>query len=153
MRDNRLVHIGFYHLSRSTTDKALPLLLERTLAAGQRAVVLCSSEGYVRVLDDLLWECAEPDWLPHGTAVDGDPMLQPIWLTTEDSTANGARFLFLVDGATSGRLSDFDRVFDIFDGNDEAAVSTARARWSLAKSAGHELTYWQQCAHGWEKKT
>lgn len=147
-----MAHIGFYHLTRSAADKALPLLLERALAAGQRAVVLCSSEDRVRALDDMLWECAEPVWLPHGTDKDGDPMLQPIWLTTEDAAANGAHFLFLVDGANSAHLPRFDRVFDIFDGNNEAAVAEARARWSQAKSVGHELTYWQQSAHGWEKK-
>ena len=152
MRDSRLAQIGFYHLTRSAIDEALPLLLERTLAAGQRAVVLCRNEDRVRALDDTLWECADADWLPHGTAADGDPMLQPIWLTTEDSASNGARFVFLVDGANSGRLADFERVFDIFDGNDEAAVVSARARWSSAKSAGHELTYWQQSARGWENR-
>jgi DNA polymerase-3 subunit chi len=33
--------IGFYHLTRSTLEQALPQLLGRTLAAGERAVVLC----------------------------------------------------------------------------------------------------------------
>lgn len=148
-----MARIGFYHLTRSGIDQALPLLLERTLLAGQRAVVHCRSEDRVRSLDHLLWECAEPDWLPHGTAADGEPMLQPIWLTTEDAAPNGACFMFLVDGANSERLTDFDRVFDIFDGNNEAAVLAAQARWSQAKAAGHELTYWYQSAHGWEKKT
>jgi hypothetical protein len=32
--------IGFYHLTRSTLTQALPQLLVRTLAAGQRALVL-----------------------------------------------------------------------------------------------------------------
>ena len=65
---------------------------------------------------------------------------------------NGARFLFLIDGAQSTRLETFDRVFDLFDGTDEAAVASARQRWSAAKAAGHALTYWQQGARGWEKK-
>ena len=28
----------------------------------------------------------------------------------------------------------------------------ARGRWTAAKQAGHELTYWQQGVRGWEKK-
>jgi DNA polymerase-3 subunit chi len=60
--------------------------------------------------------------------------------------------LFLIDGADTARLSDYDRVFDLFDGNDEAAVSAARLRWKSAKSAGHALAYWQQTGRGWEKK-
>ena len=44
------------------------------------------------------------------------------------------------------------RVFDLFDGNDEAAVAAARERWKAARAGGHALTYWQQGARGWEKK-
>jgi DNA polymerase III subunit chi len=91
--------------------------------------------------------------LPHGTPADGDAELQPIWLTTEDAAPNGARFLFLIDGAQSTRLEAFERVFDLFDGTDEAVVASARERWSAAKAAGHALTYWQQGARGWEKKS
>ncbi len=144
--------IGFYHLTRTGADEALPRLLGRTLQSGQRAVVLCGDGGRVATLDAALWASRDPDWLPHGTASDGDADLQPIWLTAEDEAPNEARFLFLVDGATSARLDAFDRVFDLFDGRDEAAVAAARARWSAARAAGHALTYWQQGAKGWEKK-
>lgn len=145
--------IGFYHLTRTGPDQALPQLLGRTLAAGQRAVVLCGNTERVTGLDAALWLCKEPDWLPHGTQADGDAELQPIWLTMDDAAPNGARFLFLIDGAQSTRLEAFERVFDLFDGTDEAAVVSARERWSAAKAAGHALTYWQQGARGWEKKS
>jgi DNA polymerase-3 subunit chi len=81
--------------------------------------------------------------------------MQPIWLTTEDAAPpapNGARFLFLVDGAASAHLDAFERVLDLFDGTDEGAVAAARRRWAAAKAAGHALSYWQQGARGWEKK-
>ena len=147
-----MTDIGFYHLTRTGPDQALPQLLGRTLAAGQRALVLCGNAGRVAALDAALWQCGDPDWLPHGTATDGDAELQSIWLSTEDAAPNGARFLFLIDGAASVRLGEFDRVFDLFDGGDEAAVAAARQRWTAAKAAGHALTYWQQGARGWEKK-
>lgn len=152
MSQAAVAEIGFYHLTRTGLDQALPRLLERTLAAGQRAMVRCPDEARMAALDQALWLCAEPAWLPHGTAADGDAALQPIWLTTEDTAPNGARFLFLVVGAASPDLSAFDRVFDLFDGRDEAAVAAARERWKAAKQAGHALTYWQQGARGWEKK-
>jgi DNA polymerase-3 subunit chi len=41
----------------------------------------------------------------------------------------------------------------MFDGNDDAAVEAARQRWSVASTAGHSLTYWQQTVAGWEKRT
>lgn len=147
-----MTEIGFYHLTRSKLEQALPQLLGRTLAAGQRALVLCPSAERVTGLDKALWECAEPNWLPHGTPADGDADLQPIWLDVEDAAPNGARFLFLVDGADSARLGEFDRAFDLFDGNDEAAVAAARKRWKAAKDAGHSLTYWQQGPRGWVKQ-
>jgi DNA polymerase-3 subunit chi len=145
-----LSEIGFYHLTRSDLLQALPQLLARTLAAGQRALVLCGSPDRVTALDQALWQASDP-WLPHGTAADGDADLQPIWLATDDTAPNRARFLFLVDGAAA-RLEAFDRVFDLFDGNDPPAVQAARQRWTAAKAAGHTLAYWQQGVRGWEKK-
>jgi DNA polymerase-3 subunit chi len=143
--------IGFYHLTRTAADAALPQLLGRTLAAKQRALVVCGSEARVAALDAALWLCPDPDWLPHGTLKDGHATLQPIWLSTRDEPVNGARFLFLIDGPPA-HPENFDRVFDLFDGGDEAAVAEARLRWSAAKAAGHALAYWQQTARGWEKK-
>jgi DNA polymerase-3 subunit chi len=147
-----MADIGFYHLTRTAADQALPALLGRTLAAKQRAVVLCATEERVAALDNALWLCPDPDWLPHGTAATGHAALQPIWITHVDEAPNGARFLFLVDGASSGRLTAFDRVFDLFDGRDGEAVAAARLRWSAAKADGHTLAYWQQGPKGWEKK-
>ena len=147
-----MAEIGFYHLLRTGPDQALPQLLGRTLATGQRAVVMCGSEERVAALDAALWLCPDPDWLPHGSSASGDAALQPIWLATDDAAPNGARFLFLLDSAASERLGEFDRAFDLFDGRDEAAVAAARQRWKAAKAAGHALTYWQQTARGWERK-
>jgi DNA polymerase-3 subunit chi len=147
-----VAEIAFYHLTRTDLAHALPPLLGRTLAAGQRAVVCCGSPETIAALDKALWESNDPEWLPHGTAADGDPDLQPIWLATDDMAVNGARYLFLVDGACSERLADFDRVFDLFNGNNPDAVTAARLRWTAAKAAGHTLTYWQQVTNRWEKK-
>ncbi len=144
-------------MTRTGADAALPALLGRTLAAGERALVLCASAERAAALDTALWLCPDPDWLPHGTAATGDADLQPIWITAADLGAdqkapNGARFLFLIEGAESAALDRFTRAFDLFDGNDPAAVEAARQRWTAAKAAGHALTYWQQGARGWEKK-
>ena len=151
-----MAEIAFYHLTRTPLDQALPKLLGRVLAGGGRALVLCGSEERVAALDAALWLGSDPDWLPHGTKAMGHAAQQPIWLTTEDAAEegapNGARFLVLLDGAESARLAAFDRVLDLFDGADEAAVAAARRRWSTAKAAGHVLSYWQQGQRGWEKK-
>jgi DNA polymerase-3 subunit chi len=146
-----VVEIGFYHLTRTTLADALARLLDRTLKAGQRALVLCPDAARLKALDTALWACPEPAWLPHGTLTDGDPNLQPVWLSIEPDPANGAKFLFLVDGTETDRSAAFDRVFDLFDGNDPEKVAAARDRWRAAKDRGDALTYWKQGARGWEK--
>ena len=105
----------------------------------------------MQALDTALWACPEPAWLPHGTEADGDADLQPVWLSTDPEPANGARFLFLVDGADTRQIDAFDRIFDLFDGNDPAKVAAARDRWRAAKDSGNALTYWKQGPRGWEK--
>lgn len=142
-----MAQLGFYHLTRTTPDAALPGLLERTLAAGERAVVRCGSAARVAALDKALWAA---EWLPHGTAKAGHAALQPIWLTAEDENPNGARYLFLLDGVVTA-ADAWERVFDLFDGGDEAAVLAARGRWAAAKAAGHTLAYWKQTGTGWSK--
>lgn len=144
--------VGFYHLTRTGPDQALPALLGRTLAAGERAVVRLRDAARVAALDEALWASQDPDWLPHGTAQAGHAALQPIWLTTADENPNGARFLFLLDGLECADLLAWSRVFDLFDGQDEAAVAAARRRWTAAKALGVGLAYWQQGDRGWVRK-
>jgi len=148
-----MAEIGFYHLTRTPLEQALPKLLGRVLATGGRAFVLCGEAERAKALDAALWTVQDPDWLPHGLAGGENDPLQPILIGLQDvAPANGARFLFLVDGADSARLGDYDRVLDLFDGADEAAVAAARRRWAAAKAAGHGLAYWQQGGGGWERK-
>ncbi|MBT6825536.1 MAG: DNA polymerase III subunit chi, partial [Rhodospirillales bacterium] len=42
---------------------------------------------------------------------------------------------------------------ELFDGNDDEALTAARTRWKTYLDAGHTLTYWQQGDRGgWEQK-
>ena len=147
-----MAEIGFYHLTRTRLDQALPKLLGRVLASGGRAHVLCGEAERAKALDAALWVAPDPDWLPHGLAGGENDALQPILIGTEDAApGNGARFLFLVDGAQSARLGDYDRVLDLFDGADDAAVAAARRRWAAGRAAGHALVYWRQGPAGWQQ--
>jgi DNA polymerase-3 subunit chi len=146
-----MADIGFYHLTRTDFYAALPALLGRTLGLSERALVVCADDAQLQKLDAALWQCQTPDWLPHGTAATPHPEWQPIFLTL-DGAANpaGAKFLFRIGGAQADPAA-YQRVFDLFDGNDEEAVLAARARWREAKAAGHGLTYWKQEDTGWVK--
>ena len=144
--------VGFYHLSRTPMTRALSRLLGRTLQAGERALVCCRDEAQVKALDAELWLGDEPDWLPHGTAASGQPLDQPIWLSTASEAANRARFLFLLDAPSPVSMAGFTRVFDLFDGALEPMVAAARLRWQAASQLGLAPSYWQEGLRGWERK-
>lgn len=147
-----MAEIGFYHLLATPLERALPRLLERARQQDYRIVVRAASPERVEHLNALLWTYDEASFLPHGAAKDGNPASQPIWLTDRGENPNTATMLVLVDGVEADDHAAFARVADLFDGNDEAAVSAARERWRRAKAAGHSLTYWQQTEKGWERK-
>src|SRR6516162_1590885 len=146
-----MAEIGFYHLIATPLERALPRLLERARAQGHRIVVRAGSEARARDLDALLWRYDEASFLPHGSARDGNPAAQPIWLTHVDENPNGASMIILVDGIEMADLNSFGRCADVFDGNDADALEAARGRWRRAREAGHSLSYWQQTASGWEQ--
>lgn len=145
--------ISFYHLTRSSLEQTLPRLLEKALQGGARCVVMVGVHERVEPLSAHLWTYDPAGFLPHGTRRDGDAESQPVWLTDEDENPNAATMLFLTDGATSSKLADYRRCFDLFDGRDESAVAQARERWKQYRAAGHTVSYWQQTeSGGWEKK-
>jgi DNA polymerase III subunit chi len=148
-----MAEIGFYHLLTTPLERALPRLLERASGLGHRIVIRAASPERVEHLNALLWTYDDASFLPHGSGRDGNPAAQPIWLSDRAENPNGATILFLVDGVEAEDMAAFARCIDMFDGNDEAAVEAARGRWRHAQTAGHALTYWQQTASGWEKKT
>lgn len=148
-----MTEVLFYHLEHQPLERVLPALLERTLERGWRAVVQCGSPERCEALDTLLWTYRDDSFLPHGTAKDGPPGNQPIFLTADDANPNGANVRFLVDGASPGSWEGYTRIVYLFDGRDPAALEQARQDWRRAKAEGHQVTYWQQTANGrWEKR-
>jgi DNA polymerase-3 subunit chi len=143
----------FYHLERQGLEKVLPSLVEKTLERGWRAVVQSGSEERLAAIDQALWTYKDDSFLAHGSAKDGHAADQPVYLTTDNDTPNGAGVRFLVDGAETDVFEGFVRIVFMFDGNDADAVARARTQWTAAKSAGCPVTYWQQSPAGkWEKK-
>jgi DNA polymerase-3 subunit chi len=148
----------FYHLDRHSLEDALPGLLERTRERGWRALVRVGSAERMTALDTHLWTYSEQTFLAHGTAEDGAPPRQPIFLTVEEENPNNAEVLFLVGGAVpedwnGASVKAFTRIVVLFDGRDTEALDAARKAWRDAKAAGHEVTYWKENAAGkWEKQ-
>lgn len=148
-----MTEILFYHLERQGLAEVLPPLLEKCLERGWRAVVQVGEEERRDELNTLLWTYRDDAFLPHGAPGDGNADRQPVWLTCADDNPNAAEVRFLAEGAETADLGGYHRVVYLFDGRDSDAVAAARARWSRAKEAGHDVTYWRQNERGrWEKK-
>lgn len=140
----------FYHLERAGVDATLPPLVEKCLQRGWPVRIASPQAGRLEALDLVLWTYREESWLPHGRAA-GVPAdaRHPVLLGGEDvANLNAARALFRLDGAGEGDLSGIERVFVLFDGRDEAALTRARADFRSARDAGHELAYWRQDGEG-----
>jgi len=145
--------VRFHHLERRRVDQALPRLIERALEEGRRVVVRASSEEMVAALNERLWTYDDASFLPHGAAGDGDPMTQPIFLTSELGNPNAATMLVRLSGAEAGAADDgFDLVVLMFDGRDEAALAEARGEWRRLKDRGGAISYWRESDEGgWER--
>ncbi len=162
-----MTDIAFYHLTASSADDALPQLLSKTVAAGKKAMVVSNKNGMM-ALSAALWSYghannerkgmpsyAEGSWLPHGLEGkdNDDASLCPIWFSGEvASNQNNAEFAFYLDEHVPQDVGAFDRVFVLFNGLDDAAVTSARSQWKDLRAAGHALSYWTQDDRGkWEK--
>ncbi len=151
-----MTEVLFYHLERQPLDQVLPVLLQKTLERGWRAVVRCGVPERIRPLSDAIWTWREESFIPHGTVEDGNAEHQPVWITGETENPNDASILFCVEGARpqAEELIAMERVIIMFSGHDPDAVETARALWREWKDLeGLELTYWRQDPRGrWERQ-
>jgi DNA polymerase III subunit chi len=151
-----VTEVRFYHLQRARLEEVLPVILERCHQRGERVLVLAGSTERVEALAALLWTYRPESFLPHGTARDGEPDRQPIFLAESggDANPNGAPVMILSDGARHPSPGDFKLVCELFDGNDEAAVAAAREHWRTCRAAGHAVVYFQQAETGkWQETT
>ena len=148
-----MTEVRFHHLERRRIDQALPRLLERALEEGRRVLVRASSDEMVAALNERLWTYDDASFLPHGAAGDGDPMSQPIFLTSELANPNAATMLVRLSGAETGEADGaFDLVVLMFDGRDETALDQARGEWRRLKDEGQTISYWREGDEGgWER--
>ncbi len=140
----------FYHLEKQRLETVLPPLLEKSLERGWRAIVQGSSEERIEALDAHLWTYRDDGFLPHGTWREADTAhRQPVLLTVESGNPNAAEVRFLIEGApVPADAAAYERIVLLFDGDDEAAVSSARIQWQAAKERGFPVFYWRPDAAG-----
>ncbi len=144
-----MTEIRFYHLQRRKPEDALPAILEDALAQDLKVVVEAPDREWIEALDARLWTYSDESFLPHGSARDGEPETQPIFLTTGDDNPNRAQWRILLGGAKAapilgGRPTVYERIVILFDGADEEARAAARAHWTELKAAGYAPSYWRE---------
>ena len=144
----------FYHLTRSPMEATLPMLLTRSLEAGWHVVVRGVDKGRMDWLDQRLWAGPDEGFLPHGLAGGAHDAAQPVLLTTGADRPNAAQCLMSIDGAgvDPAECAGLERICVIFDGNDPAAVQTARDQWKVLTGAGIAAQYWSEESGRWQKK-
>ena len=145
----------FYHLTQRPLEATLPVLLEKSLAAGWRVAVRGTDAARLAWLDEKLWLGAEDGFLPHGLAGGAHDARQPVLLTLSGEPApNRPDCLMSVDGAqvTAQEVDSLQRVCILFDGQSDDAVRAARAQWKALTGAGCTAQYWSEESGRWEKK-
>jgi DNA polymerase III subunit chi len=146
--------VMFFQLLRSAPADTLAVNLPRALKQGWQVMIRGTDPAALDRLDGQLWLTGgEDSFLPHGLAGGPQDAVQPVLLGT-GAPVNGAKVLALVDGAeaTDAEITAMERVWVLFDGNDETRLQAARAQWKAMTSAGHAAQYWSEESGRWEKK-
>jgi DNA polymerase-3 subunit chi len=145
--------VMFYHLTRSSVEETLLMLLPRAVAQGWRVMLRGTDPAALERLDARLWTAESQPFLPHGMAGGPHDADQPV-LIGQGAIANDAKGLFLIDGAatTPDEARPLERVWLLFDGNDGAQLTDARAKWKALTEAGLAAQYWSEESGRWEKK-
>src|SRR5438094_8596807 len=60
-----MTEVWFYHLQRQPLERALPALIEKSLAKGWRVTVQARSEERLDALDAWLWTYSDESFLAH----------------------------------------------------------------------------------------
>lgn len=148
--------IDFYHLQKQSLDEILPKLVEKAYSLNKKIKIMIGNEERVEFINNLLWTFNDEKFIPHGSKKDGFSEIQPIFLSSDGNNPNNATLLFVVDDADINmvNISDFERIFYIFDGNSEFSLNKARNFWKILKNTDNQFNYWQQNEKGnWEQKT
>jgi len=143
----------FYHLQRTTLERAVGPLLEKCLERNWRVLAVSPDATRRAALDEALWTYDDQSFLPHGQAeAEGlDPADQPILISSATENGNKASVALLMDGVDLPVDAAFERCMVMFDDGDGATRQKAREQFKAAKDAGLTARYFQQSGRGWKE--
>ena len=150
-----MVQIDFYQIGQAGLEQVMLMLLKKTLAANQKALVLCPMPA-ASAIDAALWSHDPESWIPHGLDDANGVDYCDVWVSS-DMAANpiNAAYLFLLHGSAPAQWTGFTRCFCLFDGKSDAQLHQARNHWKAWQELDDTtFGYYVQNAEGvWDKKT
>ena len=149
------MQIDFYQIGDAGLEQVVLMLLKKTLAENQKALVLCPMPAAVAI-DTALWSHDPESWIPHGLYDANGADYCHVWVSS-DMAANPikAEYLFLLHGSEPAQWNGFTRCFCLFDGKSDTQLQQARNHWKVWHELGNNtFRYFAQNAEGgWDKKT
>lgn len=146
--------IDFYQIGQAGLVPVLLMLLNKTLAAKKKALVLCPLPA-ASSIDNAIWSHDPESWIPHGLDDASGVHNCNVWISSDMGTNQiNAEFLFLLHGSAPMQWAGFTRCFCLFDGKSDAQLQQARDQWmEWQQLADTTLGYYAQNAKGgWDKK-
>ena len=154
------MQLDFYQIGQAELEQVMLMLLKKTLAANQKALVLCPMPA-ASAIDTALWTHDPESWIPHGLDDENGAEFCHVWVSS-DMTANpiNAEYLFLLHGSAPAQWNGFARCFCLFDGKSEAQLQQARNQWKMWQELDDANLddanfgyYYQNAEGGWDKKS
>ncbi len=150
-----MLQLDFYQIGQAGLEQVILMLLKKTLAAKQKALILCPAPE-ASAIDTAIWTHDPESWIPHGLDNANGSDLCDVWLSS-DMAANpiNAEYLFLLHGSAPARWNGFKRCFYLLDGKSDAQLQQARNYWRVWQKLDDATFgyYVQNAAGGWDKRT
>ena len=141
------MRVDFYQLGRNPVERALPLLAEKALGAGERLLVVSDDEGQLSRIGEAMWSHSPSSFLAHGRDGDGMEAHQPILLSRRTHPANGARIMAIADGIWRDGDASITRTLYLFD---DETIAMARDCWrALGDREAVERRFWKHQEGRW----
>jgi DNA polymerase-3 subunit chi len=148
------VQIDFYQIGEAGLEQVVLMLVKKTLAENQKALVLCPMPE-AGAIDTGLWSHEPESWIPHGLDDANGSDYCHVWVSS-DMAANpiNAEYLFLLYGSAPADWTGFTRCFCLFDGKSDEQLQQARNHWKVWQELDNTTFryYAQNAEGGWDKK-
>lgn len=146
--------IDFYLLPDGGITKLAGQLVEKSNAAGKKAVIYCDA-AQAEAQSTHLWCMHDLSFYAHGTDDEEGAEFATIWLSTKsDKNQIQAEYAICTSWQNLPDPNNFERLFFVFEGTDEAAMTAARDKWRTWSDA-----YQGKCRYfakteqgGWQQK-